>query len=394
MQNDSRLEVCATGGNHTGVYERDRFSRRQRGYERSSGGLRAELSRRCLTAAMASATADFARLNLLGKSPAFLYTLELIQKISSCDATLLIEAETGTGKELVARAVHYLSERCDSPFVAVNCGGLPDTLLESELYGHERGAFTDARESAVGLVAQAQGGTLFLDEVETMSARAQVVLLRFLQDHEYRPVGGKVSRRADTRVIASSNVDLESMASRELFRKDLLFRLKVLPLRLPPLRERLGDAVVLAEAFIRRFSAHYKRAPKFLHPDTISFLNTYRWPGNVRELENLIHREYIFADGPVIKIFDPTSRPEEWDGARYAAHAATRGHTGFKDAKAKAIAQFERAYLATLLSRTQGNLSLAAKLAGKERSSFTRLLKKYRLRRSDFEGPSSTVDTH
>ena len=347
-------------------------------------------------AAMASATssADFARLNLLGKSPAFLYTLELIQKISSCDATLLIEAETGTGKELVARAVHYLSARRDSPFVAVNCGGLPDTLLESELYGHERGAFTDARESTVGLVAQAQGGTLFLDEVETMSVRAQVVLLRFLQDHEYRPVGGKVSRRADTRVIASSNVDLESMASRELFRKDLLFRLKVLPLRLPPLRERLGDAVVLAEAFIRRFSAHYKRSPKFLHPDTISFLNTYRWPGNVRELENLIHREYLFADGPVIKIFDPTSRPEEWDGARYAAHAATRGHTGFKDAKARAIAQFERAYLAALLSRTQGNLSLAAKLAGKERSSFTRLLKKYRLRRGDFEGSACSVDTH
>lgn len=255
------------------------------------------------TASEEDAVEYFSRCNAVGESPAFLRALQLIQKIASCDATVLIEGETGTGKELAARAIHYLGKRRDFPFIPVNCGALPDGLLENELYGHERGAFTDAKELYAGIIAQAQHGTLFLDEVECMSVRAQVVLLRFLQDHEYRPVGAKRVYHADVRIIAASNTDLQALARAGHFRQDLLFRLNVLSLRLPPLRERTGDATLLAEEFIRRFSRHYGQPMKYLHCDTVSFLNSHDWLGNIRELENLIHREFLFTEGPVIVLW-------------------------------------------------------------------------------------------
>lgn len=308
--------------------------------------------------------------HLIGESPAFLAALELIRKVAACTAPVLIEGETGTGKELAARAIHYMSARRNAPFVAVNCGAIPESLLESELYGHARGAYTDARDAAPGLIAQAHGGSLLLDEIETMSQRTQVVLLRFLQDQEYRVVGGSRILHADTRIIASSNADLETMTAKGHFRQDLFFRLNVLAFRLPSLRERPGDASLLADAFLRRLGQNYQRPARVLHAETEAFLRDYSWPGNVRELENLIHREYLFSDGDVLHFTTPRR-------AGITPRAPTVHAKTFKCAKAEVVARFERSYVTEVLSRAGGNVSLAARLAHKERSAFCRLIRKH-----------------
>src|SRR5262245_22968109 len=240
---------------------------------------------------------DFISLNLVGESPAFLEALRCIRRLSRCDATVLIEGETGTGKELAARAIHYLGARHAAPFIPVNCGAIPDSLVESEFFGHARGAFTDAKETRAGVIEQAEGGTLFLDELESLNLRAQVALLRFLQDHTYRPVGGTAVRTANIRVIGSTNADLAALARRGSFRPDLLFRLTVLPLNLPPLRARRGDAVLLADRFVRRFAVQYQLESRPLDVAAIHYLETHDWPGNVRELENLIHRALLLSEG-------------------------------------------------------------------------------------------------
>ena len=319
---------------------------------------------------------EFTRLNLVGRSPPFLAALVLIRKYATCDATVLIEGETGTGKELAARAIHYLSRRRDLPFIGLNCGALPDNLVESELFGHLRGAFTDAKEARAGLVAQAKGGTLFLDEVEAISPRAQVALLRFLQDKEYRPIGGAPVKDANVRILAASNADLKAMVQKGCFRIDLLYRLNVLSLHLPPLKDRLGDAMLLAEVFVERLNRQSGEPPKVLHPDAIRVLSSHSWPGNVRELENLIQREFLLSNGAVIELADIDHR--HWlDGDR-------SGTEPFNRAKARAVAQFERAYMAALLASTNGNLSLAARVAGKDRSDIGRLVRKHGLDRSQF----------
>jgi two-component system response regulator GlrR len=332
------------------------------------------------TTASAAGPRDFARLNLVGESPAFLRALQLVERISQCDATVLIQGETGTGKELIARAIHYLGPRSCCAFVPVNCGAIPDSLVESELFGHTRGAFTDAKESRPGLVAQAQGGTLFLDEVDALSARSQVALLRFLQDHEYKPVGGTAVRRADVRVVAATNADLDSLVAKGIYRQDLLYRLNVLLVHLPPLRARVGDARLLAEALLRRLSAQYGAPIKALHVDTVAFLSAYNWPGNVRELENLIQREFLLEDGPTIRVATALGSAVRTERSRSGALTEDR----FQAAKARAIAEFERAYICELLSRTRGNISLAARLSGKERSRLGKLVKKYGLDREHF----------
>jgi len=324
----------------------------------------------------------YARLSLVGNSPAFRQALQVIDRIAAVDATVLIRGETGTGKELAARAVHYLSRRRDSPFIPVNCGALPDSLLESELFGHVRGAFTDAKQQNPGLVAEAQGGTLFLDEVEAMTPRAQVVLLRFLQDHKYRPVGGRLLASANVRVIVSTNVDLEDLVVQNKFRRDVLFRLSILSVTMPALRDREDDVLLLAEYFLHRFAAEYGRPVKRLHADTISLLLAHRWPGNVRELENMILRELLLADGDVIKI-DPHCRL----ASQPIAIGRLNGQS-FKSAKARAIADFERSYLSHLLTKTGGNVSLAARISGKDRGSLNKLIKKHGLTSEHFR-PSS-----
>jgi DNA-binding NtrC family response regulator len=315
---------------------------------------------------------EFAKLNLIGESPQFLEALRLIVRFSACDAAVLVQGETGTGKELAARAIHYLGGRRNAPFIPVNCGAIPDTLIESEFFGHARGAFTDAKESRVGVIEQAQGGTLYLDELEALSPRAQVTLLRFLQDQVYRPVGTSSARTANVRIVGSSNVDLQMLANRGDYRADLLFRLGVLTIDLPPLRERPGDAALLAQRFVARFSARYRTAPKPLDSASQQYLHSHPWPGNVRELENLVHRACVLSEGAEISLPG---------GATSIAPAAAVGDEplSFNKAKAAAIAQFERTYLADLLQRTGGNISMAARLCGKERSRLGKLVKKHGL---------------
>jgi len=330
-----------------------------------------------------SLRSDLARLNLIGRSPAFLQLLGLVERVAACDASLLIYGETGSGKEVVARAIHYLGSRSSAPFIPVNCGAIPDALLENELFGHARGAYTDARESYHGLIAQAHGGTLFLDEIEAMSSRGQVILLRFLQDHDYRPLGGRLSCTADLRVIAASNADLERLARKGLYRMDLVYRLGVLQIRVPPLRERVDDPALLAEEYLRRLSGQYARPPKRLHEETAARLNAFHWPGNVRQLENFVHRAFLLVDDAVIRL-----APGEIEGMELppVPDVPSKGLTAarFQEAKARTIEQFERAYITELLERSHGNISLAARIAGKERSRLAKLVKKYGLERQQF----------
>ncbi len=333
---------------------------------------------------------DFGELNLVGHSPAFLHVLELTKRFAACNATVLLQGETGTGKELVARAIHYLGARRDFPFIPVNCGALPDSLVESELFGHARGAFTDARDARRGLIAEAEGGTLFLDEIEVLTPKAQVALLRFLQDLEYRPVGGAVVRDADVRIIAASNANLGDLVGGGHFRRDLLFRLNVLSIDLPPLRERQHDAVLLAEMFLKRLAGQYRRPPKSIHPDAVSRLLGYEWPGNVRELENLIHREFLMTDEPMIHLHClalPGVRRKDV----VEANSSRLTESSFQEAKACAIAHFERTYIVELLSLTRGNISLAARISGKERSRLAKLVKKHGLQRESFVRPAETT---
>ena len=321
------------------------------------------------------------QMNMIGRSTAFLQILRLLRKIAEYDTAVQIEGETGTGKELAARAIHYLSARRGMPFVPVNCGGIPDNLIENELFGHHRGAFTGANEARPGLIAQAQGGTLFLDEIDALSSKAQVTLLRFMQDQEYRPLGCVHAERGNVRIIAASNTNLLKLTETGEFRPDLLFRLKVLAVVLPPLRDRRGDVELLAEHYLRQFSEKYDKPVKSLHPATLVWMNTYDWPGNVRELEHLIHREFLLADGPVICLHRESS---DMDRRKRAGRRGINLDAGFSAAKAGAIAEFEKQFLEQLLSLSGGNVTHAAKLAGKERRALGKLLKKHGLEKSRY----------
>jgi DNA-binding NtrC family response regulator len=340
-------------------------------------------------AAVAAVDEASAQLNLVGESPAFRDVVRAARRMAACGATVLIQGETGTGKELFARALHYLSPRAKGPFIPVNCGAIPDALIEAELFGHARGAFTDAKEARQGLIAQARGGTLFLDELETTSPHAQVALLRFLQDQEYRPVGGAGVRVADVRVIGSTNADLGALAVCGEFRKDLLFRLNVLALELPPLRARGDDVLLLACAFLRRLSEQYRRPEKTLDPDAVAYLRRHSWPGNVRELENLVLRSFLLDDGPELRLPGPAEAGAAWtQPVAPAVPIASLSAVGFREAKARVVAEFERAYIAELLERVRGNVSLAARLAGQERSRFGRLIRKHGLSGAAFRNLS------
>ena len=316
------------------------------------------------------------RLNLIGRSPTFLEAMRRMQLLARCDASVLIDGETGTGKELVARAIHYLGGRAGGPFVPLNCGALPDHLVENELFGHARGAYTDARSASLGAIGEASGGTLFLDEVEALSAKAQAALLRFLQDHEYRPLGATRTSHSDARVIAASNLDLRALAGQRAFRADLFFRLEVLSITLPPLRARGGDIELLARHFIERYRHQYGRGPLQLDRRALPGLHTYSWPGNVRELENLVHRAVLLSDGAPLSLRPgPVASPPE--PAAGAATDDSHAAVGFAEAKAEAIAAFERRYLTALMQATGGNVTLAARRADKERRALGKLLKKH-----------------
>jgi DNA-binding NtrC family response regulator len=329
---------------------------------------------------------DLLKLNFVGQAPAFKETAVRIRKFAACDVPVLIQGETGTGKELAARALHYLGPRKDRPFVPVNCGALPENLIENELFGHRRGAFTDARSDQRGLVVQAQGGTLFLDEIDTLTPSAQAALLRFLQAREYRPLGAEKTEKADLRIVAASNQPLERLVESNRFRRDLLYRLNIMPLRMPPLRERRGDIVLLAEHFLRRFREEYDAPAKRLSAATIETLEAHSWPGNVRELENCLHRAFLMSDGDDIHFaFNPDYCGEELSEDDLVPDGDESGEPlSFAAAKTKVVEAFERRYLQKLLALTEGNVSRAARLADKERRALGKLLRKHGIDRLDY----------
>jgi DNA-binding NtrC family response regulator len=335
-------------------------------------------SSRCPVADQDEAEPDWAALDLVGRSPCFRDALACLQQWSRVDATVLICGETGTGKELAARALHYLGARSGGPFVPVNCGAIADSLLEAELFGHVKGAFTDAKQDARGMISLASGGTLFLDEVDALSPRAQAALLRFVQDHSYRPVGGARFQHGDVRLVAASNADLDALSERGVFRHDLLYRLNLLTVALPPLRQREGDALLLAQVFVQRLCRTYGVQRQLDAPSREALQRPHPWHGNVRELEHLVHRCFLRARGNAI---DLGLAPGRAANAPFHTPAEPTTALGFAQAKAQVIAEFERRYLYELLQRAQGNLSLAARLAGKERSRFGKLVKKYGLQR-------------
>ena len=311
-------------------------------------------------------------MDLIGQSPAFLVATRQLARVARFDVPVLIQGETGTGKELAARVVHYQSARGHRPFIPVNCGALPEALVENELFGHERGAYTDARDSTPGLVALCDGGTLFLDEIDALSAKAQVTLLRFLQDQRYRPLGAPADRGVNVRVVAATNRNLEQLVERGEFRSDLLFRIKVLYVDMPPLRERTGDATLLSEHFLDKCAERFEEPRKRLGPAARRWIERYQWPGNVRELENLILRTALMTEGHEIVVGDD----------EHALASSTT--TSYAAAKAAALAEFDRRFLRDLLTRVSGNITRAAAEAGKDRRALGRLVKKYGLRSIDF----------
>ena len=314
---------------------------------------------------------------IIGKSRAFEQALERIERVSRSDAPVLIEGETGCGKEVAARAVHYGGPRRAAPFVPINCGALPDALFEAELFGHERGAFTDARERRRGLVVEAEGGTLFLDEVDALAPKSQVALLRFLQDQCFRPLGSAREQQGNVRLIAASNRPLEDLVASGSFRQDLLYRLKVLHVALPPLRVRERDAALLAEHFAERYARKYGSAAHGFDHQALDWIVVQPWPGNIRELENWVHREVLMGDGPLIRV--AVAGP-----AIGAAPAG--GLPNYRQAKAQALAAFEHDFLLRALRASDGNVSAAAQLVGKERRAFGKLLKKYAIDRLCIDG--------
>lgn len=339
----------------------------------------------------------FRQLSLCGESEVFVKTLELIEKLALHQATVLIQGETGTGKENAARAIHYLGARGACPFIPINCATIPDELLESELFGHEKGAFTDARQAKEGLVAIANGGTLFLDEVDNLSPKAQAALLRFLQTQEYRPVGAKKILRANVRIIAATNADLKQLIQGGQFREDLYFRLDVLALVMPSLRERLDDIPSIADSMLQRFSQEYQMPIKLLSRQGLLYLQQKRWPGNVRELENALLRAFLLSSGECLEFSQCSEYSEsQVEDALELTQVNEPSTTSllnslrkFQDAKGEAIALFEKKYLSELMAISHGNVTVAAKIAGKERRALGKLLQKYHINKAHYRSELS-----
>ena len=325
--------------------------------------------------------------NIITKSEKMQLLLETVSRIAQTESTVYIHGESGTGKELIAKAIHLASNRKDKSFIAINCAALPENLLESELFGHEKGSFTGAVRSTRGLFSQAHEGTLFLDEIGDMPLSIQVKLLRALEERQFYPVGSEAPVKVDVRVIVATNKDLENEVKQGNFREDLFYRIHVIPIRLPPLRERPGDIPYLADYFLKR---HCERMKKMIHgfaPETIKKLLQYNWPGNVRELENTIEYAVVMSQKDVITEElvlqpKPTSNRATTEKCDMGDILAAIGQDkSLKEARA----EFEKAYLIDLLVRHGGSVAQASQVAGKYRADFYDLLKKHDIKVADFK---------
>jgi two-component system response regulator GlrR len=306
---------------------------------------------------------------LVGESDAFLTEIEKLPLVAKCDASILITGDTGTGKELCARAIHYLSPRASQSFLPVNCGAIPAELIENELFGHASGAFTGAKTTQRGLIDEANGGTLFLDEVDCLPLMAQVKLLRFLQEREYRPLGATKTCKADLRIIAATNVDCETAVREGKLRQDLYYRLNVIQLKLPALRERRDDIPLLAHHFLNKYAIEFNKQVSGFSPDAIQKLIVYEWPGNVRELEHVIMRAVVLCTKPTICSSDIAI-----PGAEPLAPPKS-----FQEAKNRMVEQFEKTYIKGLLLSNHCNISKSAKAAQKNRRAFWELIRKHHI---------------
>ena len=306
---------------------------------------------------------------MVGKCPTFLDETKKIPVVARCDSSVLISGETGTGKEMCARSIHYLSPRANKPFVPFNCGAIPTDLLENELFGHAQGAFTGAATSQPGLIREADAGTLFLDDVDCLPPLSQVKLLRFLQEKEYRQLGSAKICQADVRVIAATNADLEAAVEKGRLRHDLFYRLNVVPISLPALRDRREDIPLIARHFLNKYAFEFGKQLTSFASEAMQILMFYDWPGNVRELEHVVERAVLFSENTNIRENDICLPNKK----------STSCKMSFKEAKAEVICRFEKDYINKLLHTHQGNITSAAQSAQKNRRAFWELIRKHNI---------------
>jgi DNA-binding NtrC family response regulator len=317
---------------------------------------------------------------IIGKSASLQEVLKLVKKVSRTEANILIQGDSGTGKELVARSIHANSDRYNRPFVPVDCASLPENLLESELFGHEKGAFTDAHVTRPGIFEFADGGTLFLDEIGELSITLQSKLLRTLQEHQVRRVGGRRLLNVDVRIITATNQNLENAIEEGRFREDLFYRINVIVIPLPSLKERKDDVPLLANHYLRHFSKSSKNEVNGISREAMELMERYPWPGNVRELQNVMERAVSLTDSNIIV---PQDLPEQIRLVKDPDAFKSPAGSNYKKAKKDWMDSFEKRYLSDLLKRHNGNITKASREAQVNRKTIHRLLKRHRLQKTD-----------
>lgn len=325
--------------------------------------------------------------NIVGVSPAMQRVFQLIAKVAATGSTVLVTGESGTGKELVAKAIHFNSPRKEQPFIIVDCNAIPETLIESELFGHAKGAFTGAFEKKKGLLEMAAGGTIFFDEIGNLNVSTQAKLLRVLQEKEFRPVGEKKTVQADIRFVSATNKDLKKMTRDGTFREDFFYRLNIFPIHIPPLRERREDIPALANHFLRKYSLEIGKEVTHMSAEAMRMLFLYDWPGNARQLENVIQRAIIMCQGK-------TLRPEHFSSLEIpAAEEVPRTVDELKekkrDLRLKSVEGIEKSFLMEALRRNAWNISKAASDVGMQRPNFHALMKKYNISAKQKHSPGS-----
>jgi DNA-binding NtrC family response regulator len=316
-------------------------------------------------------------------NPVMRKVFENLQSVAPTIATVLLLGETGTGKGLLARLVHWHSHRSEKPFIAVHCGAIPDTLLESELFGHEKGAFTGAERRKIGKFEMACSGTIFLDEIGTISEQAQVKLLQVLQDGTFSRVGGEEELKTDARIITATNAQLKQLTEKGSFRKDLFYRLNTFPVEIPPLRDRLEDLPHLIDVFLKNLNAKYGKGIQKLHPSVHEGFKIYDWPGNIRELENILERAYILEDTETLS---PQNFPSDMVIANeILSNPSNKEDLSLSEARMIAMVDFERSYLKNLLKGCKGKINLSAKKAGITTRQLHRLLVRHGIKKNNFK---------
>lgn len=315
--------------------------------------------------------------DIIGKSEAMQKVFDQIRMVAPSDVTVLITGESGTGKDLTARSIHNLSPRKDKPFISVNCPTIPEFILESELFGYKKGAFTNASQDRDGLFQEADGGTMFLDEIGDIGPSIQTKLLRVLQEKEIKPLGDNKIRKVDVRIIASTNRNLKQKMADNEFRQDFFYRLSVLPIALPPLRERIVDIPLLAEYLAVKHCGKLKKEPKAISEEVMDYLMKQSWPGNVRELENVLIQAILYSKDPVLKLSDIPQAEGMLECRPLPASTIDLDGSSYRSAKEKMLKEFNHAYIGSRLSRVKGNVTRAATLCGMDRQALQQIMKRY-----------------